>query len=172
MPDSVRQHRTYLRDGATWRELWPLLLYDEEHEALLCFNGFGRRAQVLDYVSGRTLEGTRLEEAFPGAEAALAARLATGAAPAPVVEAPRDGNRFGDFTVLARLGRGAMGVVCLARQGCRVSRPPGEPRPSRGAQAAAARAGARRRGARALPAGDRGTLALRAPQCRQDLHGR
>ena len=115
----LRSRALYLSRGATWGELHPWCLYDEERERVLCFNGLGRRAQYLDFASGAALSGVELEAAHPGITDELRARLETTESAqrrASSATPTEDPELVGDCRLLHEIGAGESSKVHLARQ--------------------------------------------------------
>jgi len=120
VPAHLLPERLYLRRGDSWHDLHPWLLYveggDKERETIYFFNGLGKRAEFLDYASGDLLRGSELTKLRPDLLAELYAYFSTPAEEAPETAQADSSDRFGDFTLVGKLGHGGMGTVYLARQ--------------------------------------------------------
>lgn len=113
VPDDILPHRLYLRDGDSYRSLYPWLLFqeDERGERVWFFNGRKRRPQYLDYVSGAALRGKQLTAAFPEVAQHLDVVLTTSAPALADDSEPEDAELYGDYRIQGKLGAGGMGVV-------------------------------------------------------------
>lgn len=123
VPEDVFGHRVYCEMGTSWTSLWPLVLFDEESESVVCLSAMRRHAEFLDYGSGMTLPSAELERIDPKVEPELRGVAESGTRSgssgprgAKSGEVPETQSQSENLRIVCELGRGANGTVHLAWQ--------------------------------------------------------